>query len=354
MSLYHSLKFKFGVTGVLALLVLGAVFWIGSVEKPDGFRDMADLIQSHSELDMGNDVTAITDKKAKTARRPVFIAPTQLSLNIPYPDAIENSKQVENVPERSSQNLMQKYNQKRPVFAPGTAKIAIIIDDMGMSYKWTSETINIDYAPLTLAFLPYAENLNHYVKSAKQNGHELIIHTPMQPMNPDLDMGPIALHTELSESEFREILTQKVFQSFEGYVGVNNHMGSRLTQDAEAMGWLMQELKRKNLFFVDSKTIATSVAARKAAEYGVSFAERDIFLDHVDEYSAVMRSFTRLEKVAQEKGFAIAIGHPKENTIEALKIWLPDALKRGVEIVPVSMLLTHMETAPSGLHMINN
>lgn len=221
-------------------------------------------------------------------------------------------------------------------------KIVLIIDDMGMAKKYTQDVIDLP-APLTLAFLPYATGLDDFTKDAKSNGHELIIHVPMEPMNSTLSLGPAGLTTKLNRKEFLRRLDENIFPSFEGYVGINNHMGSRLTQDAQAMHWLMPELKKRGLFYVDSKTISTSVAAKMAHAYGVDYAERNVFLDHKEDLKSVMNALYQTEKRAREKGYAIAIGHPKKNTIEGIKRWMVGMEDRGLELVPVSEVLTRFK-----------
>lgn len=221
-------------------------------------------------------------------------------------------------------------------------KIVLIIDDMGMAKKHTQDVIDLP-APMTLAFLPYATGLDDFTKDAKSKGHELIIHVPMEPMNSKLSLGPAGLTTKLNREEFLRRLDENIFPSFKGYVGINNHMGSRLTQDAQAMHWLMPELKKRGLFYVDSKTISTSVAAKMAHAYSVDYAERDIFLDHKEDLKSVMNALYQTEKRARQKGYAIAIGHPKKNTIEGIKRWMVGMEDRGLELVPVSEVLTRFE-----------
>jgi hypothetical protein len=214
----------------------------------------------------------------------------------------------------------------------------IIIDDMGLARGFTQDVIDLP-APLTLAFLPYAERLEEFTTPAMDKGHELIIHVPMEPMNPDLDLGPHGLRTGMDEDEFKSILKNNIFNAFEGYVGINNHMGSRLTQDVEAMRWVMEELAERDLLFVDSKTIATSIAAKTASEHDVAFAQRDVFLDHYDTLDSVRKALHQLEEVAMRKGVAIAIGHPKAHTVKVLQDWMPEATARGFEFVPVSAVV---------------
>jgi len=233
----------------------------------------------------------------------------------------------------------ESWQAPEPALKPGdNPRLVIIIDDMGLSRGYTQDIIDLP-APLTLAFLPYAERLEEFTIPAKNKGHELIIHVPMEPMNPDLDLGPHGLRTGMAKEDFKAILRDNIFNAFDGYVGINNHMGSKLTQDTQAMGWVMEELAEKSLFFVDSKTIASSIAAKTAAQYNVPFAERDVFLDHYDTIDSVRKALHQLELVAIRKGMAIAIGHPKAHTVKALQQWMPDATARGFEFVPVSAVI---------------
>jgi hypothetical protein len=126
---------------------------------------------------------------------------------------------------------------------------------------------------------------------------------------------------------------------FSGYVGVNNHMGSRLTQDAGAMAIVMAELKRRDLLFLDSLTIGNSVANSAAQRLGVPSAKRDIFLDNDPQVAAILAQLAALEAVASRQGFAIAIGHPYGATVAALAQWMPGALARGYIIVPASEII---------------
>lgn len=216
----------------------------------------------------------------------------------------------------------------------GAGKVVIIIDDMGMNVELSEQALNLP-GPITLAFLPYAPDLGDITGRARAQGHELMIHMPMEPMNPDLDVGPIALLDDMDDAALHENL-DKAFASFAGYVGVNNHMGSRLTQNEHAMNVVMEELVKRGLLFVDSKTIATSVAGAAAATHGLNFAERDVFLDHEATEEFVSQALAHLEKIAKTKGVAIAIGHPKVATIEGLKKWIPTLKDKGLELVPIS------------------
>jgi polysaccharide deacetylase 2 family uncharacterized protein YibQ len=212
-------------------------------------------------------------------------------------------------------------------------KIVVIIDDMGMDRKRSMQVIDLQ-APLTLAFLPYAPRLRDITAEAAAQGHTLMLHAPMQPMDVTLNPGPLALREDMTRADFERVFNL-MLDSFDGYVAVNNHMGSRLTQNQEAMDWVMQALAKRDVMFVDSVTIPASVAAQTAADAGLRYAARDVFLDNRNDKNFVMQKLRQLESVARRKGVAIAIGHPKDATIEALREWLPTLAARNLTVVSI-------------------
>ncbi len=233
----------------------------------------------------------------------------------------------------------KKTTYVKPKFLGERAKIAIVIDDVGMNLRQSHAAINLP-SEVTLAFLPYAETVRALAKKSKNQGHEIIIHTPMEAMSSDISLGSMALRSNMDYAAFNKEF-RKITDSFDGYVGINNHMGSKLTQDPEAMSYLMDELKRRGLYFFDSKTIHTSIAAETAKTYGIPHAERDVFLDHEETAEFTAKALKKLEKIARDQGSAIAIGHPKAITMEALRAWIPTLEARGFELVSLSELLVN-------------
>lgn len=216
----------------------------------------------------------------------------------------------------------------------GKPMIAIVIDDVGLSTQ-RIEDLNELPALLTLAFLPYAPSLQGKVEMARRNGNEVMLHLPMEPTDEDTDPGPDALLTELDDAEILE-RTIRNLDSFEGYVGVNNHMGSRFTADSRAMAIVMDEMSKRGLLFLDSKTTSASVGYRFAVERGMPSVKRDFFIDHVIDEAAILKQLAKVEAMALRSGVVIAIGHPHHETIGALRKWLPEAKKKGFLFVPVS------------------
>lgn len=215
--------------------------------------------------------------------------------------------------------------------------IAVVIDDLGLRRSNTRRIIELP-APLTLAFLTYAEGLPELAGAAQERGHELLVHFPMEPEGSDADPGPKALMLALDQDELRARLGWGL-DRFEGFVGMNNHMGSRFTKSPEAMSLVMQELRRRGLLFLDSVTTAQTTGVDQARIWGVPHTRRDIFLDNEPNLELIARQLQRTEEIARRSGHAIAIGHPNDETIEALLAWLPTLRAKGFALVPVSAIV---------------
>ena len=245
------------------------------------------------------------------------------------PDRAEENVQ-EPVPEEPEPEVVMPAPERRP-------KIAVIIDDVGMDVRRSRQVMDLPPG-VTLAFLPYAGKTRELARQAKAQGHELMIHVPMEAVNGDVDLGGMALRSDMEAGEISAEM-ERIFGSFEHYSGINNHMGSRLTQDEAVMAQLMDILNTRNLYFIDSRTIHNSVAAAAAQDRGVPHAVRDVFLDHEETEDFVTRALADTERIAQEYGQAIAIGHPKDVTIAGLKAWIPTLEEKGIDLVPASALV---------------
>src|SRR5262249_31292895 len=158
----------------------------------------------------------------------------------------------------------------------GRPMIAIMIDDLGVNRRNTARVMQLP-APLTLAFMTYAEDLDRQSAVARDHGHELMLHMPMEPIDRGVDAGPNVLAVELTHEELRRRLLWGL-DRLHGYVGVNNHMGSRFTASESGMAMVMEELKRRGLLFVDSRTTSSTVGDRLAERFDVPHADRDVFL----------------------------------------------------------------------------
>ncbi len=221
-----------------------------------------------------------------------------------------------------------------PVRANGPAYIAIIIDDIGNSLSRGEEAIAIP-APLTYAILPNSTHASSLAIMTSSAGKEVMVHLPMENTS-HYPMGTGVLTRQQPRHEFVATF-QRAIASVPHALGINNHMGSALTQEYEAMDWLMREIKDRRMYFVDSRTTPKTVAFSMAQSNGLSSASRDVFLDNEQSVDAIDASFARLIGIARERGTAIAIGHPYRVTLEYLRQALPSLT--DVEVLPVSRVI---------------
>ena len=216
----------------------------------------------------------------------------------------------------------------------GRPLIAVVLDDVGVARNHAELAIDLP-GVITLSFMTYADGVADMAARARAKGHELMLHVPMEPLGHEIDAGPHVLTVGASEGELLKRLAWGL-DRFPGYIGINNHMGSRFTQDERGMSVVLAELKRRNLLFLDSRTISNTVGDKLAARMGVPHVMRDVFLDNEMDEAAVIRQLMQAERVAAGKGQAIAIGHPHPATIAAIRAWMPKAEARGFVIVPLS------------------
>jgi len=219
----------------------------------------------------------------------------------------------------------------------GQKLIAIVLDDVGPDYPAAREAIALPSA-VTLAFLPYAEQVGPLARSALAGGHEVLVHMPMEPEemahnNP----GPSPLTTRISAEDV-QARVKAALEAVPGEVGLNNHMGSKFTANLPGMQPVLAELARRNLIFLDSRTTAQSAGAMLAKRYGVRFVGRDVFLDNEIYGESILRQLRETERIATRRGQAVAIGHPHDITLDVLREWIPHAKARGFELVPISRL----------------
>ena len=232
----------------------------------------------------------------------------------------------------------QTWRRNAVPFRDITSKplVAIVIDDVGLDRARSKRAWELP-GPMTMSFLPYAKDLPEQARAARAKGHELMLHMPMEPSGRN-DPGPGALLLSLSDAELRQRMTNAL-ESFGGYVGINNHMGSRFTANRPDMELVMRQLKPRGLMFLDSRTTAQSVGDQTARELGVPSIVRHVFLDDDESVEAVRRKLAETEAVARRQGFVVAIGHPHDATLQALAEWLPTVPGKGLVLAPSTAIL---------------
>ncbi|WP_169336749.1 divergent polysaccharide deacetylase family protein [Woodsholea maritima] len=229
--------------------------------------------------------------------------------------------------------------EARPVLTASPSaqrpRLAIIIDDLGIDNAGSRDALALDPA-VTLSILPYPDNAPNLAQQAQARGFETFVHLPMQPEGLD-DPGPNAIMIDLPDEE----ITRRVewaFSRVPGAIGFNNHMGSLVTQNPAVLRPVFEPLAGRDLYFIDSVTSSDSVAGDVARGMGFETLSRDVFLDHDPSPEAVRAQVREAIALAKRQGYAIAIGHPHPETLNALFDIRGQAAREGVDLVPISRL----------------
>lgn len=216
-------------------------------------------------------------------------------------------------------------------------RVAVVIDDVGFD-----ETIALQFAslgvPMTFAILPHQRYSASLATRLRSMGQEVILHLPMQPIgSPGNDPGQGAVTEGMSRDEIRSIVNRDL-ADVPGAVGLNNHMGSRATTDAVLMRAVLEVARDHGLYFLDSRTTSATVAYDLALEMGIPAARRRVFLDDRRERSYIEAQVRSLLERARTEGSALAIGHPDEATLEALRESTGLLRSPDIRMVPASAL----------------
>lgn len=224
----------------------------------------------------------------------------------------------------------------RPRIKDKTPRIAIIIDDIGYDRKLAYALFELN-PDITFSVLPFSPFGRQISKNLHKKGAELMLHLPMEPVQyPEVNPGPGAILSSMSPDVLLAQL-KKDLNEIPHVIGVNNHMGSKVTANSSQMNQVFTILKKNNLFFIDSRTAPKSQGKASARLLRIRFAQRDVFLDNFQDDAYISGQLKELVELAQKHGTAIGIGHPYKATLETLSRRLP-GLKNKIKVVRASNL----------------
>ena len=222
-------------------------------------------------------------------------------------------------------------------------QLSIIIDDIGNDLVPVRELLKID-ADITFSILPLCSRSRESAEMIHKAHRETLLHLPMEPNSyPRENPGNGSLFTDMNNEELASLL-EKDLASVPYVSGVNNHMGSKFMADEEKLVIIFNILKKKKLFFIDSRTTANTKAPAASKKTNIQFASRKVFLDNDRDYNEI---YNKLLAAAQNSSYVsplIIIGHPYPETIRAIKDASRVLREKGILIVPVSKLIS-----PSGI-----
>ena len=215
------------------------------------------------------------------------------------------------------------------------ARVAILIDDIG---NHANDLTALDISgELSYAILPYTPYAKPFSTRASQLSRDVILHVPMEAISGKA-LGPGALTSDMDKQALQTQLVEAL-NDYPDVIGINNHMGSFLTQKVVPMAWTMEILRDRSLFFIDSKTTKDSQAQNMAKLFGVANASRQVFLDNIPNEKQMMFRLKQLIHIAKKSGSGIAIAHPYPETIKFLPNAITALKEQGIELVPVSELI---------------
>ncbi|MBH3459398.1 MULTISPECIES: divergent polysaccharide deacetylase family protein [Pseudomonas] len=227
--------------------------------------------------------------------------------------------------------------------APAKAYMSIIIDDLGQNNERDSRTLALP-GPVTMAIMPDTPHATDFARQAHKAGRTVILHMPMDPAT-----GPYAWHPGLPIEELARRLDAALLK-VPFAAGINNHMGSRMTAQRDAMAWLMGNLQGRELFFVDSRTSAATVAAAEAQAIGLAHVSRDVFLDDVRTTEAIAGQLRQGIELARKQGSAVLIGHPYPQTLEVLEREMPGLKRQGIELIELRQMIAERSNQAMSAH----
>jgi polysaccharide deacetylase 2 family uncharacterized protein YibQ len=232
------------------------------------------------------------------------------------------------------------------------AQLLLIIDDIGYNRALGERALALP-APVNLAFLPHTPFSARLAQQAWQNGHGIMLHAPME-NDHGTDLGPGAMLASMDQQTLQTTLKENL-SAIPHVQGLNNHTGSLLTQNADAMNWVMEVAREQKLFFIDSLTSPTSVALQQAEALGIPTLARDVFLDNDTNAAALKKQYEHALTLAKRRGYAVLIGHPYAQTLDFLEQELPALAEQNIELQRVDhffqqrlwSVMTRAQPAPS-------
>ena len=341
---------------IVTLAAIGAVLWL--TLSADTTMDRLRANADRQSLQAVIDLPAPSDESSQTAA--MMPPPTQPAAPEPEPEPAEEvtlalppapvaelvqASAIGPLPRIAADGRTPWQTYARPFDTADTRpRIAIVVTDMGHSHAPTNAAIQRLPGSVTLAFTPYAPDLDAWLIAAREGGHETLMMMPMEPDTyPRDDPGPHTLLTSLGPDANRDRL-EWVLSRGAGYVGVVTEMGSRFTASEEALSPVLDALGKRGLLVLDNHSAENSRIDDLAAQFGLPQAANSRLIDSETDRDSIDLRLQELEDLARENGFAVGLAHPYPLTFERLAAWIPMLERKGIVLAPITAVVSRPTT----------
>ncbi|PLX37880.1 MAG: hypothetical protein C0606_06370 [Hyphomicrobiales bacterium] len=363
-SWYRRLPFGLIGIGLVFLVGAGTIMWTTVVEDPLGGEPVVVLDVAAPGSSLGKPEVAVVEIQPQDNRVPNgaqgLDSPLVEGLGRPgengpvqspaLRDGPLSTAPIPKISEKTRTGVLPKVagdgSRALDLYAAGTParsanmpKVAIVVGGLGLSQTGTQQAIRKLPKGVTLAFSPYGNSLDRWMKKAREDGHELLLQVPLEPYDfPQNDPGPHTLLTSLKAQENIGRL-HWVMTRLTNYVGIASYMGARFTASGEAFSPVMEEIGRRGLMYLDDGSSTRSIAASLADATRTPFARTEITLDATPTPEEIDLRLLQLESLARSRGAAVGSASSLPVSIERINQWAETLERRGIALVPISVVV---------------
>jgi polysaccharide deacetylase 2 family uncharacterized protein YibQ len=358
------------VAGALAAFIAVFVLWIAFASDPFGGEPVVTVATVPQK---SSDAAPTPTRPGPDAKGPTIAAPTQPSgqqQTVTIIDGVTGKKQevligtspaeptkTPNLDARLAENTrhgviprigtdgarpadVYARDSKVPPEKANAPRIAIVVGGLGIGVASTSDALAKLPGPVTLAFMPYGNDLERLVTRARSDGHEVLLQVPMEPFDyPDNDPGPQTLLSSLPTDQNLDRLYW-FMSRVQGYVGIENYSGARFASTELAFAPVLREIGKRGLVYFDDASAPRSFASQIAGSSNLSFAKADVVIDATTTPTEIDRALGRLEAMARERGLAVGTASALPVSVERISQWVKTIEARGFLLVPITKAVT--------------
>jgi len=327
----------------VAILVLALIYLaLQNQQLTTTNQELSKQLEMKKITDIPIKKAVIEDVKAVSEEAHIYEEfPKHDEVSIEHSQTKNETLEVQEAKPVTDENAPMYVKNKQAIkIDPNKKLIAIVIDDVGVHVENSRYSAEKLPKEITFSYLPYGRVTQELIKQETAKTREAMLHLPAEPIS-SIDPGPDALYAKMTTKQIQDVTNKNLDQVEQYIVGANNHMGSKFTASLEGMKPVLEIMDEHKLFFMDSFTTAKTQVknAQAAVAPSLPLLTRNIFLDHKRTNEFITGQLAKAEKIADKRGYAIAIGHPHKITTEVLLKWVESLDKSKYQLVPITAML---------------